>query len=557
MKGISKNKRFKQGLLSGLLISVFVLGFGGDLPWNGVAAGASTTETPSKSGVGIPKAVLMLLLLDSKNPGTGSHASRFTAFDGTRTCLECHRSEAEQFHGSVHYQWKGDSSESLGFGGEDAGKLGSLNDFCGYPDINWIGKLTNTYGVSVDAGCARCHVGLGAKPSKELTEDQLENIDCLVCHAQGYRRTVAQVEGTYRFVPDTGKMSVSLLQAAQDITLPSKGTCLNCHAKSGGGDNFKRGDLEEAHRDPSRNFDVHLASEQEGGAGLSCLDCHVADNHRIAGRGTDLRPLDSTEEISCTRCHTGTPHENDALDRHTARVNCTVCHIPVYAKIAPTDMERDWSMPGEFIPATGLYEPYHLKESSVTPVYRFFNGLSHFYLFGDPAPEGLSVPIIMSEPDGDIHDVGARIHAFKQHWATLPADPETGRLLPLKIGKFFETGDLETAVELGTTAVGWPYSGFVFAETERHMGLFHEVSPKEEALSCSSCHVNSGRLDFSALGYDKNWSSQSTCATGCHGSDKAEKWDLGSFDDFEAYHKKHVDDKGYGCRECHTFSAAE
>ena len=110
---------------------------------------------------------------------------RFASFEGTKTCLSCHRDEAMAFHGSVHYQWSGDASESEGLSAAaTAGKMGGINDFCIYPDINWLGKLTTTDGSDVDGGCARCHTGLGAKPSPDgLRRPQLENIDCLICHS--------------------------------------------------------------------------------------------------------------------------------------------------------------------------------------------------------------------------------------------------------------------------------------------------------------------------------------------------------------------------------------
>jgi hypothetical protein len=234
-------------------------------------------------------------------PVQGSHAGRFSSFEGTRTCLSCHEEEARQAHASVHYQWTGDATEAHGLISDVAGKMGGINDFCIYPDINWIGKLTNTRDELVDGGCAKCHAGLGAKPSPVATKEQLENIDCLICHSDQYQRTVAKNDnGDYRFVPDTDKMTVSLLQAAVNITRPSNDSCLDCHTKAGGGNNFKRGDIEEAHRNPTRDFDVHMASQANGGAGLKCLDCHAAANHRIAGRGTDLRPRDLPDPVNCT-----------------------------------------------------------------------------------------------------------------------------------------------------------------------------------------------------------------------------------------------------------------
>jgi hypothetical protein len=487
-------------------------------------------------------------------PAQGSHAGRFSTFEGTLTCLECHTREAMEVHASVHYQWKGDATDVHGLNSDVAGKLGGINDFCIYPDINWIGKLTNVNGVEVDGGCAKCHVGLGAKPGEVATQQQLENIDCLICHSGQYQRTVAQVDGEYKFVPDTEKMTVSLLQAATDITRPSNDTCLNCHTKAGGGNNFKHGDIEEAHRNPSRSFDVHMASQADGGAGLRCLDCHTAANHRIAGRGTDLRPRELPDPVNCTMCHSETPHNRGEIDKHTARVNCTVCHIPNFAKVAATDMNRDWSKPGDLVQATGLYEPHHEKGKNVVPEYYFFNGTSYFYQFGDPAVPGENGRIVMSAPLGKIGESGAKVHAFKRHLAKQPVDPSSGALLPLKIGKFFQSGDIQEAVEIGAATVNGKYNGHQFAETERYMGLFHEVAPKDQALDCNSCHNGGNRLDFTALGYAPNSSRNGLpLCTSCHG-DKSNKWSQGEF--FDKVHSKHVSDKKYDCSACHAFSAA-
>ena len=484
----------------------------------------------------------------------GSHSGRFASFEGTKTCLQCHTEQALEVHASVHYQWKGDASESVGLSTPQAGKMGGINDFCIYPDINWIGKLTNLDGIPVDGGCARCHVGLGVKPAADKTAAQLENIDCLICHSDSYKRTVQMVDGSYRFVPDTAKMSVPLFEAAVNVARPSKDSCLNCHTKAGGGNNFKRGDIEEVHRNPTRNFDVHMSSKSNGGAGLGCLDCHTAKNHKIAGRGTDMRQRDLFEEVSCAKCHSDQPHGKQEIDKHTARVNCTVCHIPAFAKVAATDMERDWSKPGDVDPATRLYEPHMLKMANVMPEYAFFNGLSYFYEFGQPAQPSENGRVLMSGPLGDILDPQAKIFAFKYHLGRQPVDPVSGALLPLKIGKFFMTGDLASAVALGVTEVGWDYNSYGFADTDRFMGLFHEVAPKENALSCMECHGNSDRMDFKTLGYTVNemHSGKPLCAS-CH-KDESGEWSSAEL--FSKVHAKHVDDKKLDCSQCHPFTAA-
>jgi len=481
-------------------------------------------------------------------PPTGSHAGRFTTYEGPRTCLVCHLTQARDMHGSVHYQWLGDASEAAGLSTSLAGKLGAINDFCIYPDINWIGKLTDTAGQRVDGGCARCHAGLGARPEAQPSQEQIENIDCLICHSPAYKRKVESVNGTFRFIPDEAAMGVPILNAAVDIHLPGKDTCLDCHTKAGGGDNYKRGDLEEAHRDATASFDVHMAPLSAGGAGLDCLDCHTTVGHRIAGRGVDLRERDLPDAVACTNCHPQQPHGSSTLDRHTARVACTTCHIPEFAKIAPTDMERDWSLPGVVDPNTKLYEPHMLKASHVQPEYRFFNGRSEFYEFGTRAVPGSSGRVLMAGPLGSIQDAGARIIPVKHHLGRQPQDPTSGRLLPLKIGVFFSTGDVSAAVAQGAAAVGWPYEGHQFAATERFMGLFHEVAPASQALQCATCH-DQNRLDWAALGYTPltTRNGKPLCRS-CHG-------DKGT-PTFYKLHDKHVRDKRLDCASCHTFRKA-
>lgn len=475
----------------------------------------------------------------------GSHVGRFTSYEGTRTCLRCHESEALAMHGSVHYQWQGDASESDGLNSPIAGKMGGINDFCIYPDINWLGRLTTVGGQQVDGGCARCHAGLGLKPTPDASAVQLENIDCLICHSPDYKRTLAPVDGTFRFIPDTAKMTTSILQAAWNIQRPGNAACLTCHAKSGGGDNFKRGDLELAHANPSRSLDVHMAPRSAGGAGLTCVGCHTTVGHRIAGRGIDLRERDTTAVVSCDNCHGTLPHGNRRLDNHTGRVNCTVCHIPSFARQAPTDMIRDWSKPGVLNPDTGLFEPDMVMATRVTPSYAFFNGRSRFYQFGDSATPEANGRVLMAGPLGTIQDRSAKIHALKTHLGVQPIDPVTRRLLPLKMGIFYQTGDVATAVAQGAAAVGWAYTGHEFAATERRMGLYHQVAPSEAALACASCH-GSTRMNFAELGYSPvpTRNGRPLC-TSCHGPKERLT--------FFKLHEKHVTDKKLDCSNCHSF----
>jgi hypothetical protein len=518
---------------------------GGVLTTGAVSGDQPVTISGAYTSGGVTRTASLSVTIQNAPTVSGSHAGRFSAFEGTKTCLTCHLNEATAFHSSVHYQWSGNASDAEGLDSPTAGKMGGINDFCIYPDINWLGRLLTVDGAQVDGGCARCHTGLGAKPSPIASQDQLENIDCLICHAPSYKRTLQQVGNEFRFVPDTAKMSVSLLQAAVDLRLPGKDACLNCHTKAGGGDNFKRGDISEAHRNATTALDVHMAPSAQGGAGLACTGCHTTTAHRMAGRGVDMRQRDSDALLECSTCHSNLPHDDSRLNTHTTRVACNVCHVPEFAKGAPTDMRRDWSLPGEVSNVTRLVEPHMVMQSNVTPVYRFFNGRSRFYQFGSEAVQQANGLVLMAGPLGSRTEPGAKITAMKRHTGSQPIDPKTQYLLPLKIGTFFQTGDLAAAVAQGAAAVGWANNGYAFAETERFMGLYHEVAPASQALACSSCH-GGNRLDFAALGYTPRTTlnGKPLCAS-CHSAK------IGSF---AFIHDKHVTDKRIDCINCHTFS---
>lgn len=477
---------------------------------------------------------------------TGSHAGRFSIYEGTKTCLTCHSSEAYDVHASLHYQWKGETPAVVGANGQLMGKMGSINDFCIYPDNNWLGKLTNASGQQADGGCARCHVGLGAKPETAVSQAQLENIDCLLCHSAAYKRKLELVGGVLRFVPDAASMTVSVLQAASDLSLPDDKRCLNCHGKSGGGDNYKRGDLEMAHAAATADLDVHSAR------GVKCTTCHKVTRHRFSGRGVDMRATDSTTPVRCENCHASSPHATSALNRHSAgKVACATCHIPQFAKTAPTDMVRDWSKPGVLLPSTGLYEPDILFDGWVVPKYGFWNGTSTFYEFRTPATPGPNGRVLMAGPAGNINDPGAKLYPFKHHLGNQPADPVSRYLLPLKIGIFFSTGDVQAAIERGATEVFGAYNGHEFVPTERWIGIFHEVAPKSQALACADCHGGT-RVDFKTLGYTPHptRNGKPLCAS-CHG-DESDEWSESEL--FAKVHEKHVKDKKLACSNCHAFS---
>lgn len=116
--------------------------------------------------------------------------------------------------------------------------------------------------------------------------------------------------------------------------------------------------------------------------------------------------------------------------------------------------------------------------------------------------EGTSTCLGCHEEQGSIDDPTARIYPFKYHEAKLPIDNATKLMIPMAVGMVFKTGNSAAAVKAGAknffgrevTDVGW-------IETERYMGIFHEVVPKKDALACTACHGTGGRMNWTALGY--------------------------------------------------------
>jgi predicted CXXCH cytochrome family protein len=316
---------------------------------------------------------------------------------------------------------------------------------------------------------------------------------------------------------------------------PTRKSCLVCHTYAGGGQNNKRGDISDVLISPTDKQDVHMAN------GLSCVDCHLSnDDHQIAGRGVDLRIDEGVAMAACTSCHNPqSDHEGD-LRRHLGTVICQSCHIPEFARAFSTDMLRDFQHVE--VNPKGLYEPAITRQSNVVPTYAFWNGGSGFYEFGEAASPGQA----LAWPLGDIND--GKLTPFKLHNAVQPQDPITGAILPVKAGILFQTGNMGQAITVGAQEAGFNLTqGYTFVNTQRWMGIFHEMPPADFALECADCHEDSSRMDFAALGYTpkSNREGKALCVS-CHSQEE--------FKGFYSLHKIHVGEENVACSECHNFS---
>ena len=65
--------------------------------------------------------------------------------------------------------------------------------------------------------------------------------------------------------------------------------------------------------------------------------------------------------------------------------------------------------------------------------------------------------------------------------------------------------DWAVAATNGMKLAGLPYSGqYDFTTTHMYWPINHMVAPAAQALTCTECHAPAGRLDWQALGYDRD-----------------------------------------------------
>ena len=432
-----------------------------------------------------------------------THQEYFEHYEGTATCLECHEAEATAFFHSQHYQWRGETPDLVDAGGRRLGKLNTMNDFCTSPGANWIGNVRNGAGKVLAQGCSKCHAGLGERPETELSRAQLENIDCLICHASGYRRDLYENDaGQPEWRPILWRNQYGLDAVSKRISMPKRKMCLRCHSGAGGGPNYKRGDIEYALAECDRTYDVHMGVD---GADMACTDCHAGEDHRVRGRGADLSGTDLPgARLSCEECHEAEPHGTTVLDHHAGRIACATCHIPTFARTDPTDMSRDWSTPVHLEEAD-KYSATIVLESDVTPAYAWWDGRTRHQLMGEEVEVQDDGTVHIMSPVGCRKHDDAKIYPFKLHEGRLPVLADERWLVPIGVEEFFADGDIVKAVhEGGHHQYGLERFEYDWVDTKRWMGIFHGVVPREDALQCLDCHAEGGRMDWAALGYGED-----------------------------------------------------
>ncbi|MGA2623896.1 MAG: tetrathionate reductase family octaheme c-type cytochrome [Bacteroidota bacterium] len=409
--------------------------------------------------------------------------------DVTAACISCHNGRHTEVMQSTHWNWE--RTEYVeGKGIRTIGKRNVLNNFC-------IGISGN------EQSCNKCHIGYGYSDASFNFRDSL-NVDCLSCHDNS-ATYIKAVGGAG--MPDP---SVNLSYVAQHVGKPQRTNCGTCHFFGGGGNNVKHGDLDQALFDPTRDLDVHMASD---GPDMQCVDCHTAKKHQMLGKMYSVSSM-NRNRVECEQCHTGMPHQDDILNKHTVKVACQTCHIPIYAKANPTKLYWDWSTAGRLKDG----QPFEEKDSAGTDVYMsikgsfvwgkqlkpdylWFNGTASHYLIGDTFDP--SKPVKINELYGSYDDPDAKIYPVKIHRARQIYDTENKYLIQPKTvstrpgdGGYWKEFNWQRAAEEGMKQINLPYSGkYGFVESEMYWPVNHMVSPKNMSVQCGECHTrNDGRL---------------------------------------------------------------
>lgn len=520
----------------------------------GSAAGAwsdscAITDTSRVSGTGSTTF--------SVSAPVNNHAS--LTWTGYSMCVNCHKAQAQAMYQSVHYQWKG-SAAKMSAGPASQGKMDALDG----------SSALNAYCVNIQGNwgpCGACHVGTGAKPvaTNNPTDAQLASIDCLMCHNDKsltvpYSRKRNATTGLFEPVPTQAEMNL-IVQKAN--IKPGRKNCLDCHAKAGGGDAVKRGDLALANGTTSDVvYDTHMA----GGTGgnLACQACHTFTSHRVAGRGSDLRPLDSTVEVNCVNCHANkaaaTGHVTTAVNKHIARVACQSCHIPVYGKNASdtaateaTETHREWTH-AEWNAVLGRWEPTPTKANNLIPKYAFFNGTSWGNNLMDAAViDPKTGKYKISRPNGAINDAGAttKLYPFKYKTANQPLNTTRNKLIALSTATYFATGNYTQAVLDGMASMGYAGDAWTTVTTDEYQMLNHSVPVAANVLACAACHPNASATQVklvTEIGYGLKAPTTTVCVQ-CH--------NLKNPSAYDRMHSRHVDSVKADCSWCHTFSRPE
>lgn len=440
----------------------------------------------------------------------------------TEACLSCHNDADDQMMHSIHFKWDYDHPET----GQKLGKKNVINAFCGSVAGN-------------EPRCTSCHAGYGWDDMNKAPQEVGAVPDCLVCHdtTGTYTKTATgaghppldPVPEKAKTITGAKAWAVDLNKVAQNVGMPGRDNCGNCHFYGGGGDNVKHGDLSSALYMPEKHVDVHMSPDGEN---MVCSDCHVTDRHDWAGSRYNVTAVDTVgtgkpgerrDVATCQSCHGTEPHEMNIkgikLNDHTDKLACQSCHIPEYARGGvPTKSMWDWSTAGKmtengkilkednFVSSTGKHMHTYMSTKGnfdyaedAEPHYAWFDGQVEYATIDRKIDPTRTVDVNMIK--GDPADGTSRIWPFKRMEGRQAYDAKNNTLVythvwgPTTDTAYWKNFDWSKAITAGMEAAGKPYSGeYGFVDTYMYWPITHMVAPAEDAVDCAECHSEGGRM---------------------------------------------------------------
>ena len=525
-----------------------------DLNQNGVADLA--TEDTDKNGT--------VDVNDCRAPSgaydpAGLHKGYFTEnpYTGTSQCLYCHGRSGDDVMKTAHWKWEGTVTGIKGFEGTTHGKKDLINNFC-------LAVPTN------EGRCAQCHIGYGWG-DKNFDFSNPKNIDCLACHDQtGTYKKVQTPTATQPIVGGPDMTAEALLKVAQSVGMnggvPPRSTCVFCHARAGGDDNVKHGDIStrmgfakviDPAADPAkylnRSEDVHMGYDPvaKKGGDMKCVACHQVKkdasgnliDHGIGGfmyHSSDEGVMKDCADChgAATSIHVGTSVEN--LVRTHDRLACQVCHIPTFSRKVATYVDWRWGAAGlDARPVSCAASPTGVAADGVTqrttyvknkgcftwgtnvrPSLRYYDGKWNRMIVGFN-DKWTTQPVDLGSPSATYRDATAKIYPFKKMTGNQVADRNNKTMMVPHLygtatgpnpywGKFDWAASLTDAANYlpAYNAGAQVFTGaFEFVDTVMLLKVDHEVAPKEQAYGkdngCADCHF-SNQIEWTALGWTKD-----------------------------------------------------
>lgn len=395
-------------------------------------------------------------------------------YQGPKTCEVCHPGKAGEILGTVHWKHASQVDNVEGLKpGEEYGMKNRIYTMCNGNDIvNNLKEIPpNQLGKTKFSGCNTCHLGDHTSDVGSSGPKAEESIDCLICHSSRYdfskRKPGKRSDGTVVMGQDRST------EAAANLARPTSKTCMICHESAGGGVLVKRG----FSIDPSK--DVHVANK------MVCIDCHQVKNHKFPTGYDPNNWAHDGERVSCAgECHTNKPHKDADLNRHAEKIACQTCHIPKTGGASAKDFTK-WEKQ-----ENGFWEPSTLKRevNETTPVYAWYN----LTVANRPTFIG---------PKGSRVDGKSKIYPFKIFQGKAYFNKKSGELMAMDFAPPMASGDTLAGVASAAKIMGIKDYEPVPGWQTIYFGSNHLVGPKKNALSCTSCHVPNGVLNFRELGY--------------------------------------------------------